>query len=238
MRANNDAWEPKASRQRLTTNNQMRLVIDYVLDGEDRGYRFTTPTDHLTPQIVRTIWRHAMPRGQGWGADLYIGARSLKCIPLNSQWVALSDVTVTDRRDESGRQGLRRAEISLIAIEDYPDFLAERWARLPDDARQVAERRFGVRLWQRIADAALPRMNTPSQIVLTYPYTDAEAWQVVEACALKVATTQRVRPVAAPVIPFTTLALDYRDESAIVALPQDKAERIKPGRGVSVVELV
>jgi hypothetical protein len=215
----------------------MRLVIDYILDGQDRGYRFITPTDHLNPEIVRTIWRNAMPRGQGWGTAVYVGARSLKCIPLDLYRVAVSDVTVTGRRDELGRQGLRRAEITLMTTAEYADYLEALWAQQPVALREYAERRFGMRLWRRLADAALPRMSTASQIVLTYPYTGVESWRVVEACVLKLALTQRARPQDLPVTPFTTLALDYRDESSVVALPLEKAGEIKAAKGVSVIDL-
>jgi len=213
----------------------MRLVIDYLLEGENRGYNFVTPTDYLHPDVVKAVWRNAMPRGQGWSAPSYIGARSLKCIPLGAERFAISEVTVTERRDEMGRQGLRRAEITVMNPGEHADDLERRWNELPASARAAAENRFGQRWWRR----AMPQMNAPRQIVLAYPYTNAEDWLLVEAYVLKLATAQRVRGAKAfgSVTPFTTLALDYREESQIVAIPLDKAQHITPPKGVSVINL-
>lgn len=78
-----------------------QLVIDYVLEGHQRGYNFTSSTQGFHDDVLKSIWRAAMPKGQGWGA--YVGARSLKAFALEDSRLALSEVTVTDRRDESGR---------------------------------------------------------------------------------------------------------------------------------------
>lgn len=208
----------------------MRLVIDYVLEGENRGYNFVTPTAHLPPDVVKLLWRSAMPRGQGWGA--YTGARALKCLPLQTGRVAFVEITVTGRQDESGRQGLRRAEITVFNNDDYTPFLETRWRALPETIRSVAEAKLSGRFWRRVADSMIPRMGTPAQIVLTYPFTGFEAWQVVEACVFKLALTQNLRAMKdwLPPIPFTTLALDYREESRLVALPQNNAALLKAAK--------
>jgi membrane-bound lytic murein transglycosylase B len=43
------------------------LTLEYVLDGSRPGYQFTTPTNGIGEAALKTIWRSAMPRGQGWG---------------------------------------------------------------------------------------------------------------------------------------------------------------------------
>jgi hypothetical protein len=210
-----------------------KLIIDYLLDGEQRGYAFTTPTNHLDPRTVKTLWRQAMPRGQGWGA--YNDARSLKVIPLENGRIAVSEVTVTDRRDELGRQGLRRAEITLLNSHEYDTFLRERWQATPADVRTAADRKAGFRLWKRLADMAIPRMRGEPQLILAYPYANTTQWRVIEALMLKLMLTPTLRFVRG--LGFTTLALDHREESPVVALPLDKARLVKPGKGVAVIDL-
>ena len=81
-----------------------QLVIDYVLEGHQRGYNFTSSTDGYSDAELKLIWRRAMPRGQGWSQ--YIGARSLKCFPLDGQRrAAVCETVVTAQRDEHGRGG-------------------------------------------------------------------------------------------------------------------------------------
>jgi hypothetical protein len=216
-----------------------QLIIDYVLDGENRGYAFTTPTEHIAPQTLKTLWQQAMPRGQGWAADIYQNARSLKCIPLENGRIAVSEVLVTGQVDELGRQGLRRAEITLMTADEYSVYLAAQWERFPADIRKQAEAKFGFRLWKRIADSAIPKLKGNDQLVLTHPYTSAPEWQVVEAFVLKLVMAQRLRFLKGwgRLIGFTTLALDHREESPIVVLPTQALAQLKPGKDVSVIDI-
>lgn len=212
------------------------LVIDYVLEGENRGYNFVTPTDHLAPAMVRTIWRQAMPRGQGWNAAHYIGARSLKCIPLENGRVAFSEVVVTDKRDELGRQGIRRAEVLIARAAEYQALMQARYEALPVHVRTAAESRIGLGLWKRVFDKTLPRLKGDSQIILAHPYTSAQDWQVVEAVVLRLAMARMVKGWGR-FTPFTTLALDYREESRLVAVPQEVAASFRPGKSSAVIAI-
>ncbi len=205
------------------------LIIEYVLDGSRPGYQFTTPTNGIGETALKTIWRHAMPRGQGWGQ--FVGARSFKCFPLDGgRQIAFSEVTVTDQTDESGRRGIRRAEITLLDAEACPDALTLRLVMLPEAVRDAANGLLTFWRWKRILDRAVPKMRHKNgQIVLAYPYTGPEDWRIVEAAALTIVTSRRLRalkggPCACPI---TTLALDHHDESALVAIPLALARGIK-----------
>ncbi|MBN2471978.1 MAG: hypothetical protein JXN59_14755 [Anaerolineae bacterium] len=204
------------------------LVLEYVLDGRRPGYNFTTPTSGYDPETLKTIWQQAMPRGQGWRD--FIGARALKCFPLaGGRQAAISEVTVTDQADEIGRQGIRRAAITLLDGADFLDYLALRLALLPEQARQEATRRLSWRRWKQIMDRAAPKARAKAgQIVLAGEYSGPAGWQVMEAAVLLVATSQRVRALKGwpRVLPLTTLALDPRDESRLVALPHASLPRL------------
>ncbi|MCS7070592.1 MAG: hypothetical protein NZM00_03745, partial [Anaerolinea sp.] len=86
------------------------LTLDYVLTGQRRGYTLT-PADAVPPEVYRAIWRWALPRGQGWDAPAYRGARALKCFSVDAHTAAMSAVAITDLRDELGRGGIKRASI-------------------------------------------------------------------------------------------------------------------------------
>jgi hypothetical protein len=213
-----------------------QLLLEYVFEGHKRGYNFTSSTQGFSDTTLNFIWRNAMPRGQGWGANgTYTGAGSLKCFSLEDGRFALSAVTVTDLRDESGRGGIRRAVIDVLPESGYHDHLRERLAAFsPAVLAAIAHK---PSLWQRkqIFDRTLPKMNKMPQVVLSYPYTDPAAWQVVEALVLKLILAP-LSPLKrwGRVIPFTTLALDYHDESPVVVLPADRADRLN---GVAVISL-
>lgn len=212
-----------------------RLVLEYLLEGHKRGYNFTTPTHGLDEDTLRHIWRSAMPRGQGWGA--YIGAQSLKCFPLPNGRIALSEVAVTDLRDESGRAGIRRAVIDVLSEDDclarleqrlhsYPPIIQERLQHMPTYLQRA-----------KITNHA--RFKAEPQLVLSYPYDTPYAWQMIEALVLKLvlAPFGPLRGWRQP-LPFTTLALDYREESMLAALPQDRARKLAAeDKKLSVIEL-
>ena len=216
-----------------------QLVIDYVLDGEQRGYNFVTPTRSISTADRKTIWRQAMPRGQGWGDSLYADARAIKCIPLSHGQVAISEVRVTGQRDEIGRQGLRRAEISVLDGDEYEAFMTARWQEYPPDIREAANSKLGLGLWARLTDAAMPKVKGEAQIILAHRYSGAAGWQVVEAVIFKIALAKRVRWFKGwgRINPFTTLVLDHREESRLIAMPLEVAWQIKPGHGVTVIDL-
>ena len=212
------------------------LVIEYVLDGKRPGYNFTTPTTSLSDSTRKAIWQQAMPRGQGWRR--YIGAQSLKCFPVESdRRVAISEVTVTNQVDEGGRQGIRRAEIKLISAADFLDYLTLRLTMLPESVRAEADRKLSWWRWKRIMDRATPKVRQKKgQIILAAPYTSPRNWQLMEAVVLLVATSQRLRALKGwpAVHPLTTLALDPREESTLVALPANQVARLNGVKAISL----
>lgn len=210
------------------------LTIDYLLEGTRRGYNFTSPTEGVDTASLKAIWRSAMPRGQGW--EHYPGAASLKCFPLDSGEAAICDVTLTDLQDEVGRRGIRRAAIQLAAPAEYRHTLRERLHALPPATVEEAERRLYSREWEllfkKYRDAKKPKSIVKPQTILAYPYS-ADGWRFVEACILLLATrstlltnlieiSPTINPFADRLLSFTTLALDFREEGRIVALPLDK----------------
>ena len=196
------------------------LVIEYVLEGYRRGYAYTSPTNGYDDDALKLIWRRAMPRGQGWGAPEFCGARSLKCFPLDRDRMALSEMTVTDQRDENGRAGIRRAVVSVLSHQACVREIRERLDAYPPSIASIIEHKPSLGEWKRIIDQALPKLYSDGQLVFSGPYADAVGWQTLEAMMLKVAVS-RVGTLAhgGRIIPFTTLALDYRDESRLVGIP-------------------
>jgi hypothetical protein len=197
-----------------------QLVIEYVLEGHQRGYNFTSSTQGFHDDVLKSIWRRAMPRGQGWGAAIYAGARSIKTFLLEDGRAALSEVVVTDMRDESGRGGIRRAVVSVMQAGEYLEVLQSRLGEYADPLRAQIERR------------TIPSIRGEKQIILSHPYMHAQQWQMIEALmirgALRLASDGLFR--SGRIIPFTTLALDYRDEGLMVALPEEKARRVEDER--------
>lgn len=200
----------------------MALVIEYVLEGHQRGYSYTSSTHGYSDAELKAIWRSAMPRGQGW--TQYIGARSLKCFPLDGQ-VVLSETVVTDQRDESGRGGIRRTVIDVLNPRDYQTALEHRLHELPSEIRARVDRI--PTFTQRLAMNNQLMTHKKDQLVILHTYSTPERWQVMEGLLIKLA----LAPISAMsrwgrIIPFTTLALSPHDESPLVALPADKADRL------------
>lgn len=196
------------------------LVIEYVFEGHKRGYNFTTPTHAYDDATIKTIWKHAMPRGQGWGAETYIGSRAIKCFPLLDGRVALSETIVTDLADETGRRGIRRAVIEIFRPIALNAYFRARLATYDLNIQNVANI-----LHNRIYHRFPNRNNAP--FILAYPYRSTLLWRVIEACMfqlmLNMPRSLQNRPMP---YHFTTLALDYRDESPIVVIPTEKASQI------------
>jgi hypothetical protein len=213
----------------------MQLIIEYVFEGHRRGYNYTSATRGLDDETLKLIWRTAMPRGQGWGADVYAGAHSLKCFPLDERTVALSDVTVTDLRDEGGRRGIRRAVIDVLSADACYEALKDRLQAYPAAVQERLERKPSIGQWKRIVDQALPKVRKDAQVILTHPYTGFAEWQFVEAMVIKVAVA-RMGPLkrGGKIMPFTTMALDYHDESRLVALP---AQQLKDTDDIAIIKL-
>jgi hypothetical protein len=213
-----------------------KLVIEYQLDGKRPGYAFTPPTQAVDDQTLKVIWRHAMPRGQGWGKPSYAGARSLKTFRLDKRRYAVSTATVTDQRDESGRGGIRRAEIEVMSAAAYLEYLQHRIRRFPPTLQQAADRRLTHTFWQQVLDKLTPKLKPHRQIVLAHPYRGPGEWELMEVLVMKVATSRRIRLIKGwgAVNSFTTLALDYREESSIVALPLERARQLGYGAVVIV----
>lgn len=208
-----------------------RLVIEYMMEGHRRGYDFTSPTAGFADEVLKTVWRSAMPRGQGWNAPAYAGARALKSF-LVGDFVAVSDVTVTDARDESGRGGIRRALVDIMGFGDYTAHLDSRLRAYPPGVRATLERLPTLAQQMKLMR---PNARKNGQLVLAQAYTGPRDWDVTEALVLKLALAL-FPPVArqAGIVLFTTLALDPREESPLVALPAAKARQLK---GVPVVYL-
>ncbi|MCC6905860.1 MAG: hypothetical protein IT326_08470, partial [Anaerolineae bacterium] len=175
-------------------------------------------------------------RGQGWGMDGYTGASALKVFHVGASLLAFSGVAVTDQVDEQGRRGIRRAEIDLFPVSQYTARLSQRLWRLPAQARIAAERHMTRAWWNVLLDRLIPRPGVARQVILTCPFTSPARWQMVEAIVLMVALSRGIQMIegwsAAPSL--TTLALDYHEESQIVAVPQQALGRI---RGVSPIHI-
>lgn len=208
-----------------------RLAIEYVLEGHRRGYDFTSPTAGFADEVLKAVWRSAMPRGQGWNAPVYAGARALKSF-LVDDFVAVSEVVVTDQRDDGGRGGIRRAVVEIMGFGDYSAHLEDRLRAYPPDVRAALERLPTLAQRARIVKYAVKKGG---QLVLAQAYAGPRAWDVTEALVIKLALSP-FPPAARSgrIVPFTTLALDHREESPLVALPAAKARQLK---GVPVVYL-
>jgi hypothetical protein len=202
------------------------LIIEYVLEGYAPGYNFTTPTNGFDDETLKAVWRSAFPRGQVWGS--YAGARALKCFPIKDNLYALSQVTVTDMQDEAGRKGIRRAEIELLTTAACIDHLNARFESYPDDVHARLERKPSINEWRGILDRTLPKFKGEPQVILAHPFINSDDWQMMEALVLKLALC-RIGPIKrwGKLASFTTLALDYRNESRIVAIPQELTDSIK-----------
>lgn len=199
-----------------------QLVLEYVFEGHKRGYNITSPTNGFNDDTLKTVWRNAMPRGQGWGADVYTDSRSLKSFPLPDGRLALADVNVTGLRDESGRGGIRKAVVEIMQPGEYLDALRVRFSKYSPDVQQEAARKPG------FGRRRIPKVQGDSQEVLTYPYKTAATWQFVEALILNEAIELMDRRwLGSKYVSFTTLALEYRDESQITVLPESRVNELK-----------
>lgn len=193
------------------------LVIEYVFEGHQRGYNFTSSTSSYSDDDLKLIWRNAMPRGQGWAQ--YAGVRILKCFPVNHR-VAACVTEVTDLRDENGRGGIRRTQVEVMRHIDYVDYLADWLLSLPPHIQPHLERLPTLSQRMKIANKALPRPRRENQLVLLHPYQSPAAWLLMEGLVIKLALSP-VGPMKrwGRVVPFTTFALTHREESALVGLP-------------------
>jgi len=199
-----------------------QLVLEYVFEGHKRGYNITSPTNGFNDDTLKTVWRNAMPRGQGWGAEAYMNARSLKSFPLPDGRIALADVNVTGLKDESGRGGIRKAVVDIMQPGEYLDALRVRLGRYPQPVLTEANRKPG------FGRRRLPKVQGDSQVVLAHPYTNSDTWQIIEALILTEAVDLLDRRwLGSKYFPFTTLALEYRDESQVVVLPESRANELQ-----------
>ena len=195
-----------------------RLVIEYILEGQQRGYNFTTPTQQYDEATLKMIWRQAMPRGQGWNAALYAQARSIKCFPLDTGEVAVSEVTVTDQEDENGRRGIRRAVVDVLSPALFAHHLTSRREGYPASVRRAAAEMYAQVI------RTFPKLKKNQPLILLHPFTTPQAWWAMEALVLQLALTPPTRLQRdARLVPFTTLALSYHNEARIIALPSSEA---------------
>jgi hypothetical protein len=200
-----------------------QLVIEYALEGRQRGYTYTSETRGFNDDTLKYVWRTCMPRGQGWGAAEFQQARSLKSFTLPDGRVALSDVVVTDARDESGRAGIRKAVIDILQPGEYVEALQQRFLAYPSNVQAEGSRKpgFGRRRVPRVGE---------EQVICSHPYMQVQQWQLVEALILHTAITRMEGWLGGQLLCFTTLALDYRDESPLVVLPESRAQQVREVR--------
>lgn len=195
------------------------LIIEYRTEGRERGYGFTSPIRAYDEETLKRIWRSAMPRGNGW-AD-YVGARSLKCFPLDERRYALSEVTVTDQQDESGRRGIRRAEVRVMVAEACAAYLRHRLLEYPADIAREIDRLPTVGQWGTIVSRMMPLLGKKQrQLVLTRAYGH-DRWQIMEGVIVKLALALQVGVRRQQgLVPFTTLVLDAREEMRLIGMPE------------------
>lgn len=199
-----------------------RLEIAYRLEGHQRGYQYVGDTAGFNDDTLKTVWRNAMPRGQGWGSAVYRGALSLKSFALPDGRLALSETVVTDQQDESGRSGIRHAQVMILQPGEYAERLNDRMLQYPGWVQVELNRGTGLFGRRRVPD-----VKGDEQVILTHPY-HSESWTLVEALVIKAAVgALRRRWSGAHFVAFTTLALDWRGESLLVALPAERAEGVK-----------
>ncbi|MCC6616878.1 MAG: hypothetical protein IT320_25625 [Anaerolineae bacterium] len=195
------------------------LLIEYRTEGRQRGYGFTSSTAGYDDETLKRIWRAAMPRGNGWAE--YVGVRSLKCFPLDDRRLALATVTVTDQQDESGRRGIRRAEVQVMAAEACAAYLRRHLLTYPANISRQIDRLPTTRQWGTIVGRMMPGFGKKQkQLVLTRGFAD-DRWQIMEGVIVKLALALQVgiRRYHG-VVPFTTLALDPREEMPLVGVPE------------------
>lgn len=198
-----------------------RLTIEYLLEGPKRGYNYTSSTHLFDDRVLKEVWRNAMPRGQGWAADHYIGSRSIKCFPLENGQVAVSEVTVTDMEDENGRRGIRRAVVDVMSSTVFGHHLQSRVQAYPHEVRVAVNGQVDK------VRRSFPRLKKQMPLILAYPFQSAQDWWLMEALVLHLTLTPlRQMRRWGTIIPFTTLALSYRNDSKIVALPADEAAQV------------
>lgn len=212
------------------------LVIEYQLEGHERGYRYTSDTQGYREETLKHIWRHAMPRGQGWGAAQYHDAQALKCFSLpETSEVAFSHITVTPEHDEQGRGGIRRAVINVVPAREYRDYLMAHLLRYPPDVQTELTRLPTLGQRTRITSATLPYLRRSNRLVLARPYRNMAQWQVMEGLIIKLALSPpKSMAQWGPFIPFTTLTLSPHDEGQILGLP---ADRVNEGDKIAVLRL-
>lgn len=207
------------------------LTLDYALTGQRRGYTLS-PADAVPSDVYRAIWRHALPRGQGWDLPVYRSARALKCFPVDGHTAVMSAVTITDLRDELGRGGIKQALIHYGTYDEIQRALRARLAALPASIVHRAEAALASRAWALLFKRHWEQTRgLKPQTVLAFPYNPAR-WLFIEGCLLLLATratllanlielSPMVNPFADKLLSFTTLALDPRDEARLVAVPAD-----------------
>jgi hypothetical protein len=104
---------------------------------------------------------------------------------------------------------------------EYLDHLRARLAQYPAAVRAEASRKSG------FGQRRLPAIKGDSQVVCSYPYTSTQSWLRIEALVIATACDYLDRRwLGGKVVPFTTLALDYREESQLVVLPEQRARQI------------
>src|SRR5262249_1133935 len=147
---------------------------------------------------------------------------SLKSFPLPDGRIALADVAVTGLRDESGRGGIRKAGVDIMQTGGYLDTLRTRLQSYPQKVKLETSRK------PRFGHRRMTKIQGDSQVVVSHLYTTADNWQMIEALILAEAIELLDRRwLGSKYFSFTTLALEYRDESQVVVLPESRANELQ-----------
>jgi hypothetical protein len=111
----------------------------------------------------------------------------------------------------------------------YRHHLQSRLAGYPSDVQAAAERK------RAAIQRSMPRLKRRQPLMLASTFTTARDWWTIEVLVLKLAAAP-IGPMRrwGDVIPFTTLALDYRDESNVVAVPANHTVHLD---GVPIMDI-
>lgn len=234
-----------------------KLFLDYNLrENGTKGYTLQDIEGKVSGEIRRQIWYSALPKGKGWNADEFRGVQILKCFELSDGRIAISQVENTNETDEGGRSGIMRSSILVASRMRAISWLQQRLTDLIEEdtilskhAHQIINSRgfksqliynrhrspdnhtFDKRsgLLSQLMGAISSKAK--GQIILTWDFSK-EHWKIIEIIMLSLVTrktnvTSEFLESTNDFINFTTLALDYRDENRIIAIPTSKFENLE-----------
>lgn len=187
----------------------IHLTIDNI---PGRGYDFVSKPQDIKNDMLREIWRNALPRGSAW--QRYSDVHILKAFPVHDFGFAISMIVVKMESDDFGRKGVLKAEIDLMGSKDYLLYL--------DKISNKSQNRVKSLKMNQL----VPKLVLGQQIILTRRYLGWQDWSDnVEATIAQLVLSLPLRLNLK--ISFTTFALDHLGESQIVAIPYKVAEDSK-----------